>query len=164
MENAAKALLMTGGILIAILLLTLFAYLFGQMAESTSNIYDTLEKSEIAEFNQQFLNYEGRGSKVVGYEKDENGAIDKSKLIYDWLTVQDVATLINLAQDNNNNKKFPTKIAVYYDEGPRKYNWEDKNVFKWLTENQISDQKYRCTQVHVNTKTLLVDEIYIMDF
>ena len=42
MENASKALLIAGGVLIAILLLTLFSYLFRQMASSTSNIYENL--------------------------------------------------------------------------------------------------------------------------
>ncbi|MFR2197112.1 MAG: hypothetical protein ACLS5Y_06125 [Clostridia bacterium] len=54
MENASKALIIAGGILIAILLLTLFSYLFGQMASSTSSIYQTIEKHEKDEFNQQF--------------------------------------------------------------------------------------------------------------
>ena len=97
MENASKALLIAGGVLIAILILTLFAYLFGQMAENTSNIYNTIEQSEIAEFNQKFINYEGRG---IGELSDKP------------LTVQDVATLINLAQDNNKNPKFPTTIEL----------------------------------------------------
>ena len=98
MENASKALLIAGGVLIAILILTLFAYLFGQMAENTSNIYNTIEQSEIAEFNQKFINYEGRG---IGELSDKP------------LTVQDVATLINLAQDNNKNPKFPTKLNKF---------------------------------------------------
>ena len=94
MENASKALLIAGGVLIAILLLTLFSYLFRQMASSTSNIYENLEKHEITEFNQQFLNYEGRGV--------ETG---KSPL-----KVQDVASLINLAQDSKNSFKYGVKV------------------------------------------------------
>ena len=57
MENASKALLISGGVLIAILILTLFSYLFSKMAGSSSNIYAALEKHEKDEFNQQFINY-----------------------------------------------------------------------------------------------------------
>lgn len=96
MENAAKALLIAGGVLIAVLLLSLFAYLNQKMASSTANIYDMLNEHEIAEFNQQFLNYENR-----------------------ILTVQDVATLINLAKENDKTQKFPTKINVVI--GTRNY-------------------------------------------
>lgn len=146
MENASKALLIAGGVLIAILLLTLFAYLFGQMAESTSNIYDTLNQSEIAEFNQQFFNYEGRGL---------GSLVDKP------LTIQDVATLINLAQDNNQNKKFPTTIAIYLGSVGGTNLAETQNYFEWLKNNQTLDTKYNCRQVHVKTETLLVDYILI---
>ena len=52
MENASKALIIAGGVLIAIFLLTLFTYLFSHMAESTSGIYSMLDQAEISEFNQ----------------------------------------------------------------------------------------------------------------
>ena len=132
-----------GGVLIAILILTLFAYLFGQMAENTSNIYNTIEQSEIAEFNQKFINYEGRG---IGELSDKP------------LTVQDVATLINLAQDNNKNPKFPTTIEIRN----RDINIaETKNYIEWLKENQTSDKKFNCREVHINPETLLVDYVLI---
>lgn len=143
MENASKALLIAGGVLIAILILTLFTYLFGRMAENTASIYDILEQSEIVEFNQKFSNYEGRG---IGDLSDEP------------LTVQDVATLINLAQDNNKNPKFPTTIEI------RNGNVnlaESKNYIEWLNENKTSDKKFNCKKVHINTETLLVDYVEI---
>ncbi len=100
MENASRALIMAGGVLIAILLLTLFSYLFGQMASGTSSVYQTIEKHEIDEFNQQFLNYEGRG-KTPLHRKTETG---EDEIYYNYLKPQDVATLLNLAQ--NAKKKF----------------------------------------------------------
>lgn len=92
MENAAKAILIAGGVLIAILLLTLFSYLFRQMGEDTADIYTTLEQSEIAEFNQKFLNYDW---KVTGEGKA--------------LSVQDVATLISLTLEGNNKYNYRNK-------------------------------------------------------
>ena len=113
------------------------------MAENTSNIYNTIEQSEIAEFNQKFINYEGRG---IGELSDKP------------LTVQDVATLINLAQDNNKNPKFPTTIEIRN----RDINIaETKNYIEWLKENQTSDKKFNCREVHINPETLLVDYVLI---
>lgn len=54
MENASKALLISAGVLIAILLLTLFSYLMRQMGGSTYGIYSKLSQREITEFNQKF--------------------------------------------------------------------------------------------------------------
>lgn len=142
MENAAKALLIAGAVLIAILLLTLFTYLFSQMADSTSNIYTILERSEISEFNQQFLNYEGRGIR-------ENTTP---------LTVQDVATLINLAQDSKNNSKFAATVEIRYGNNDLTVT---KNYISWLEANKASTTTYNCTQVHVNEDTLLVDYVLI---
>ena len=60
MENASKALLISAGVLIAILLLTLFSYLMRQMGDSTSGIYSTLSQHEITEFNQKLKKLAGQ--------------------------------------------------------------------------------------------------------
>ena len=149
MENASKALIMAGGVLIAILLLTLFSYLFGKMASGTSSVYHTIEKHEIDEFNQQFLNYEGRGTITRKNEKGED--------VLNYLTPQDVATLINLAQNSENNSKFKTKVEIYLD-GIVMSEDTKKN---WLQNNGNKDFKYKCKKVNINTDTLLVDKVYI---
>lgn len=133
MENASKALIIAGGVLIAVLLLTVFSYLFGKMASSTSSIYETLEKHEIDEFNQQFLNYEGKDLKV-----------------------QDVATLINLAEDSKNNSKLRAEVKITLEGSTQ--NSED------LLKTNIDTRdiyKYKCDSVHINPNTLLVDEVKI---
>ena len=42
MENASKALIIAGGVLIVILVLTLFAYINTKMGSGTSNLYSRL--------------------------------------------------------------------------------------------------------------------------
>ncbi len=131
MENASKALLIAGGVLIAILLLTLFSYLFTQMASSTSSIYNSMSKHEIDEFNQQFLNYEG---------KEE-------------LTVQDVETLINLAEDARKNKKIEVKIwALGYYENSEEWDLATRMAKKPL-------EKFKCQKIIIDEKTSLVSEV-----
>ena len=133
MENASKALLISGGVLIAILILTLFSYLFIKMAGSSSNIYAALEKHEKDEFNQQFINYEGKKE----------------------LKVQDVATLINLSKNSKENSKFKTDVKIMV--GSTDVSSQESN--DWLKDNVSSNKKYKCTSVHINSDTELVDKV-----
>ena len=136
MENASKALLISAGVLMAILLLSLFAYIIRQMGASTSGIYSTLSQHEISEFNQKFLNYEGR----------EN------------LSIQDVVTIVNLAKDNNKSEKRPTIIEVKVDD----LSLANKTLDE--INNLIKDNlntTYSCSKVKISTSTLLVYEVII---
>ena len=133
MENASKALLISGGVLIAILILTLFSYLFSKMAGSSSNIYAALEKHEKDEFNQQFINYEGKKE----------------------LKVQDVATLINLSKNSKENSKFKTYVKIMVGST----DVSSQESYDWLKDNVSSNKKYKCTSVHINSDTELVDKV-----
>lgn len=137
MENASKALLISAGVLIAILLLTLFSYLMRQMGDSTYGIYSKLSQREITEFNQKFLNYEGR----------EN------------LSIQDVITIVNLAIDSNKSVKIPSTISVLVNDE----NWVNKNKTQIndLLKSNL-DKQYKCLSVTIDTATLLVKEVTII--
>lgn len=58
MENASKALLIAGGVLLAILIIALGIYIFNVSRGSSK--YDQLETIELQAFNAPFLQYEGR--------------------------------------------------------------------------------------------------------
>lgn len=90
MENASKALIIAGGVLIVILVLTLFAYINTKMGSGTHNLYSRLEDHDITEFNQKFLNYD-----------DNNN-----------LKIQDVVTLINTADNANKNNNIGAQVSV----------------------------------------------------
>lgn len=93
MENASKALIIAGGVLIVILVLTLFAYINTKMGSGTSNLYSRLEDHNITEFNQKFLNY------------DENN----------HLRIQEVVSLINMAKNANINNNIGAHVDVLVD-------------------------------------------------
>lgn len=90
MENASKALIIAGGVLIVILVLTLFAYINTKMGSGTHNLYLRLEDHDITEFNQKFLNY------------DENN----------HLRIQEVVSLINMAKNANINNNIGAQVSV----------------------------------------------------
>lgn len=66
MENASKALLMAGGILLTMLVVTVLMYAFGLVSEYQANKDRLREIEEVAKFNQQFTGYERND--VLGYE------------------------------------------------------------------------------------------------
>ncbi len=72
MENASKALIIAGAILLAILLISLGIYIFNQ-AQSVTNGAG-MSKSDIAAFNSTFLKYEGerKGSEVRNLIQEVN--------------------------------------------------------------------------------------------
>lgn len=60
MENASKALLIAGGILIAILIVTVAVYLFANYGSIGKSYDQTLQTTETQKFNENFTRYEGR--------------------------------------------------------------------------------------------------------
>ena len=79
MENASKALIIAGAILLSILLITLGIMIFSQAQDTIHN--SGMTQAEITTFNNQFLKYEGKqkGSvvkaminEVIASNADEN--------------------------------------------------------------------------------------------
>jgi len=79
MENASKALIMAGTILISIMVISLGVYIINMFGEYTAGQEQERANRQIAEFNAQFLKYEGRTD----------------------ITAQDIVTVANLAKANN---------------------------------------------------------------
>lgn len=138
MENASKALLIAGGMLLLILVMSLAAYIFKQLGSQTSTFYRDMSDTEIFEYNQQFFNFEGKE-----------------------LRIQDVITIINLAKDSNKRELVPTTIQVYF---PGPDDLIDLNTFDTRMElaNSINDYKktYKC-EVEYAEKSNYVGKIII---
>lgn len=70
MENASKALIIAGAILLAILLISLGIMIFNQAQDTVNN--SGMTQAEISAFNNKFLKYEGtqKGSVVKSLVND----------------------------------------------------------------------------------------------
>ncbi|MBR6504367.1 MAG: hypothetical protein IKT41_01380 [Clostridia bacterium] len=79
MENASKALIMAGTILISIMVVSLGWQIINMFGEYAAGQEQERINQQIAEFNAQFLKYEGRTD----------------------ITAQDIVTVANLAKENN---------------------------------------------------------------
>ena len=85
MENASKALIMAGGVLIGILILSLATYLIVDFGSTSARIHKQNEEKQVTEFNSKFTSYQGY--------KDKDG---------NWqITIYDIITLAGYAKENN---------------------------------------------------------------
>lgn len=113
MENVTKALLIAAGALLFILLFSLISYLFTQMGGDVSNIYADLTESDVTEYNQVLLNYDGR----------------------DDLTVQDVVSIINFALDNREVHGYVMNTEIYI-------TWSDRTTSYIQSSNSSTYDSY----------------------
>lgn len=90
MENATKALLIAGTVLIAIIMVSIAVYLYSMYSDQANQYSETISATEIQKFNSKFDVYLGR----------EN------------ITAQEIVSVVNLAKEYNN------QIQIYL-EGTR---------------------------------------------
>ena len=80
MENASNALIIAGGVLIGVLILSLAVYLFADFGSTSAEINKKTQEQQLVQFNSKFTTYESTEKK--------------------W-TVYDVVTVAGYARENN---------------------------------------------------------------
>jgi type II secretory pathway pseudopilin PulG len=83
MENASKALLMAGGVLIALMIIGALLLMFNQLGSYQKQNYTTEAEKQLAQFNQEFAQYTDEDikgtdlitlvNKVVDYNQKSGG-------------------------------------------------------------------------------------------
>lgn len=127
MENASNALLIAGGVLLAILVLTLFIYMFSNANTIGSAQDEKTKLARLAEWNAEWEAYK----KEVAYGVD-------------------VLTVVNKAKQNNieynNDSKYFVTIEI---------NGTDNNGIQ-ITTNNIRNYKksvFKCEEIRYSTET-----------
>lgn len=115
MENASNALLIGGGILIAMLILSIGVYLFTNYNDLGTSYERTMETTEIQKFNEKFLKFEGRED----------------------ITIQEIVSLANFAREYNNENGTNIKILVNTTNLA-----EDTNLIKKIVED-TENKRYK---------------------
>ena len=145
MENASKALIMAGGILIGVLIISLAVYLFVDFGSTSAQINAQNAQKQLTEFNTKFTSYEDNQDKDVnckitiydlitlaGYAKENNEYYEVSEGEENFIDVKignnsilhtTEITLINkyVNQDNGLLTKFEWKETEYYSNGRIKF-------------------------------------------
>lgn len=80
MENASNALIIAGGVLIGVLIISLAVYLFADFGSTSAEINKKTEEQQLVQFNSKFTVYESTEKK--------------------W-TIYDIVTVAGYAHENN---------------------------------------------------------------
>ena len=136
MENATKALIIAGGMLIAMLIVGLLVWGFGQIRSLQQEQADQETIQEIIDFNERFEAY--NRTTVRGYQM-----ISLANLVYDTnsrYTETDgynpvTITVDGLSSEEATDEDLVTYIQTYYDS----MNSDQKNALKQLV--------FECTDV-----------------
>lgn len=140
MENASKALIMAGGMLLAILIISVLIYAWGLFSEYQASKDSLSDVEDTAKFNEQFANYDR--DDVKGYEiislinkitdynyRKSNDTEAKSNQKYAPITIT-----VNLVSDENRKSFCP--------ESGKNNKLFDKNTYEQstrTTRNPLAD-------------------------
>jgi len=147
MENASKAMIIVAGVLIGVMILTLGATLFTDLTRYVQSSQEAIRFNELNAFNTQFLKYTGETN----------------------LTIHDVVTAANLANQNNisydvltdeqvqNSRGNPSSmyVAVYLDGSAIESNIQDINHAHGATQllGTKFERQYQCIGVEISNVT-----------
>lgn len=129
MENASKALLIVGGVLIAMLILSIGVYLIGNLGNTADTYVTELDIVELNKYNSNFEVFIGR--------KD--------------ITAQEIVTLISLAKQ----KEQGTIIIV---DGNDCTSWNEQQKSEFL-QNTIQEYKNNGNVTLFSYVEIVYDEI-----
>ncbi len=128
MENASKALLIAGEILISLLVIGLVVLAFNRMNESKAEEQREQELADILEYNKRFEQFDKRvlyGSDIVSIinraedynimEANEDKQYDPIEL---HITIEDEITLTSLGYDESDGRNYDIKKGTYTVKAP----------------------------------------------
>lgn len=140
MENASKALIMAGGVLIGILILSLAVYLFVDFGSTSAEINAKNAEQQIVEFNSKFTSYEEY--------KDKEG---------NWqITIYDIITLAGYAKENNkyyeNAEGEYITVIVDHKEIEKNSNKENQELISKNIDGYGTLIKFSCDKIDYNSR------------
>ena len=141
MENASKALLMAGGVLLGIMVLSLGVLLFASFGGTSSQIHDNIEENQTTQFNSQFTSYEGK----------------------DNVTIHDVVSMAKLATQNNQNYEFAHRAAADVTGNDRYISVLCNNISIELGYNESQTAEQRKNQMEAHFNDLISNELSLVN-
>lgn len=115
MENASKALLIAGGILISMLVISIGVYLFASYRGLATSHEQTMQADEIREFNVKFEKFEGRED----------------------ITIQEIVTLVNFCKQYEEQTEIHNKVIL---SGQGDLTTKKDNIISLIQENSIENE------------------------
>lgn len=170
MENAAKALLIAGGVLITIIVVSIGAYLMKNMGEQTAKFYEIMERSEAMKYNEQFLKCEGKDLNmqdvisIMNLARDNNEKNQLKSSDRDYIKVtgsfDDLAgntiMLENVLKSNNYENHTKELIKIYTSNG-----WAEVREEPYVSQENWKMKVYFTCKISTSKETLLVNEVKV---
>ncbi len=119
MENASNALLISGGILIAMLIIAIAVVIFSNYGELGQTYDQTLQATEIQKFNTNFLKFEGKTD----------------------ISIQEIVTLANFAKQYKEQTETDIKVIIQ-GEGNIVSKGDTTKLIK-----EYSNKKFKCGNI-----------------
>ena len=141
MENASKALLMAGAVLLGIMVLSLGIFLFSSFGGTSSQIHDNIEENQATQFNSQFTSYVGK----------------------DNVTIHDVVSMAKLATQNNQNYEFAHRAASNVTGNDRYISVICNNVSIELGYNETQTAEQRKNEMETHFNDLIANELNLVN-
>ena len=137
MENASKALLIAGGVLIGVLIISLAVYLFADFGSKSASINAQNSQKQLSAFNSKFTSYQNfKDQSELAGTKTENEIWKIT--IYDIITVKGYA-LENNEKYENADEKIDVKIG-----GRSILSDSDINLINLNVKSTGEVNKFRC--------------------
>ncbi len=149
MENATKALIIAGAVLIGIILLSIGVALWRNFSNFSAENAQSTRTRQLEEFNVKFKKYEFNSQAIKDDEKN-------------YITAQDVRTIANLAKDYN-NKYNEEIIEVFYKNTKSINGWNEEDWVKFLNTANSNKLKYAMTTQHSSSNSDIVNRIDIKE-
>ena len=159
-QNASQSILMVGGMLLAISVLSFFVYAIATFGGFASNMNSQIEGSEIQKYNQHFLKFEGRYNIVfqdvistINFAKDWNDQNDYSfKQVAGSSTEKGPYSINVYVKDaeGNTHQIFGSTPDSWINEDSFKDNQKVKNILN----EKLNDAKYADYYYAVSMKTI----------
>ena len=147
MENASKALIMAGAILIAIMIISLAVYLFTDFGTTSAEINRENTERQLTQFNTQFTTYLGRNN----------------------ITVYELISVVNLAKENNSeyasvnnyaNAENGYQINVYLDNTTVLSTKTQTELDTYIQNTGLEENLYTCTSVTYDNQNGRIREVH----
>ena len=148
MENASKALLIAGGVLIAILLIAMGMKIFNSTSDTTDNVETTMNATEVAMFNNKFMSYIGNkktaneakalinlviSNNSINTKKVSVRFINKKDTNYNVPTTDSVEKLSKIISNISEVSSNTFKISIgTYNEGMLSSGYDEKGYIKYI--------------------------------
>jgi glutathionyl-hydroquinone reductase len=138
MENATKALIMVGAILLAMLILAVGLYLHGRLGQTADSYTTKLDTVELQKYNNLFEVYMER----------------------DNITAQEIITTVGVAKQKEQGTKVYLKTEDITDMDENKKNEFLSNNILTYKPGDVKENLYKCTSIEYDEKGKVIKIVF----